>query len=112
MKKMITILSLVLVSCTAFGTEIANDAERAFLCTAVNKMLEENSVEAALDMEKCLKTSKLSSRLVSEGIRNIEGELTFNSPDRLNYKLNCSAAYYEKAKLENIVGGIEFVSCE
>ncbi len=112
MKKIIATLGLVLVSCTVFAAESASRNERAFLCSAVDKMLDINSADTALDLKKCAFGRQIKSTLVTEGIRNVEGVLTFRSPGRPYYKLTCSVAYYGQAILENIVGGIELVSCQ
>ncbi|OFZ31107.1 MAG: hypothetical protein A2622_00445 [Bdellovibrionales bacterium RIFCSPHIGHO2_01_FULL_40_29] len=112
MKKMTTILGLVIISCTTFAAEVALENERSFLCTAVEKVLEINTLDAALDTKTCLTESEINSTLVTEGIRTVEGKLTFNSPERSSFTLNCSASYYGDAQLENIIGGIESVTCE
>jgi hypothetical protein len=111
MKKITTILGIILMTTTVFGLERAGKDERIFLCAAVNKMLSDNAVDAGLDVEKCIAESEIDSSLITEGVRNVQGTLTFRSPGRSHFDLVCTAAYYEKAEVENIIGGIESVTC-
>ena len=114
MKKLTTILSLVLLSSTVFGADRASKQERKFLCQAVNAMLDQNSADYALVDNACSESATIASVLKSEGVRSVIGQLKFNSPDRLDYTLTCKAVYYGQPTLENmeIVGGVGVVSCQ
>ncbi len=114
MKKITTIVGLLLLSTTVFAgpKQKASQAERMFLCQAVNAVLEEGSVDAALAEGACSSLAKISSKLVTEGVRQVTGKLRFNSPSKKGYYLTCSAAYYGQATVENIIGGLESVSCQ
>lgn len=97
---------------TVFASETASKNERAFLCGAVDSALELNQADMGLDVAKCLKNRSLKSTLVTEGVRTVSGTLTFHSPSRPTFTLNCTASYYASPELENVVGGIEAVTCE
>lgn len=114
MKKISTIVGLLLLSTTVFAgpQQKASKAERTFLCQAVNAVLEEGSVDAALAKGACSSLAQISSTLVSEGARQVTGKLRFNSPGRKAYYLTCSATYFGQATVENIIGDLEGVSCQ
>lgn len=70
----------------------ATKKEKAILCKSIAKALKGSYLDIAVDSSKCLKT-KMTSRLVSEGILEISGKVPFNSPER-SYKIECSVSYY------------------
>lgn len=114
MKKITTIVGLLLLSTTVFAgpRQKASKPERAFLCQAVKAALEEGSVEATLAKGACSSLAQISSTLVSEGARQVTGKLRFNSPGRKGYYLTCSATYFGQATMENIIGDLEDISCQ
>lgn len=97
MKSIIIASMAVIFSCSAFSQTIgkstsASRNDRRILCESIEKQLELDASDEAVDLAKCLKT-KMTSRLVSEGILEVKGQVAFNSPSR-SYKRSCSVSYY------------------
>lgn len=95
MKKIIATI-IALSSLTAFAqvstkAQPASKKDKQILCKSVDKQLEADAADAAVDLTKCLKT-KMTSRLVSEGIIEVTGKVPFNSPSR-NFTSKCSVSY-------------------
>ncbi len=106
------VLALSAVSSSAFSFEKAKRSERTLLCTAIDQLMEEQSVDAAIDLRACLTNTNITSKLVTEGIRLVSGKLKFNSPSRHSYTVECEVAYLGTPTIENIVGGIEAINCK
>jgi len=95
MKNIMIVSMTALFSLSAFSKSDSSPSlkvEKSILCTSVEKQLIEQSSDFVVDMAKCLKT-KMSSRLVTEGIIEIKGKVPFNSPSR-KFTSNCSVSYY------------------
>jgi hypothetical protein len=110
--KALILISFLSLSTMSFAETRASDAERAFLCTSVDKLLEVEQLDMALDMDNCLSKKNITSYEVSKGTNKIKGYLTFLAPERPEFVLACEFTYSGALEIKNIVGGLsDGISC-
>jgi hypothetical protein len=92
--KTLALAALLLISAPAFSDTLpANLNQRKLLCSSIERMLESESVDAAIDMEECLDHTFI---MVEEKNVNREkvifGRISFNSPNR-SFTQTCQISY-------------------
>ncbi len=109
-----SLTNLTLAAVLAFSVNVfagikiqrASQTEKQLLCTAIDKMMELETIDAAIDMASCLRSSKITSQQGHEVFRIVSGSLKFNSPNRAFTK-TCTITYEGQASISQIVGGVE-----
>ena len=93
MKRMIASFVLV-VSITAIASlqREASPKEIASMCAAIDRALEEEAADMALDSALCLKTKMFVTGMELGGTE-ISGRIPFRFPNRPASKQNCSAKF-------------------
>lgn len=89
----ILVTTLVLVSSISAFANIRRDAnpgEVKALCLAIDKQLEVEQADMAVDMKRCLRTRMASTGHYIHGTV-ISGAVPFNDPNR-SFTMNCSGA--------------------
>jgi hypothetical protein len=82
----------LLFSAPAFAEPASKD-ERVLFCKTIDKGLEEEAADMALDMKACLANASIASNAISDGKREIKGKLGFRAPGRPAFTLSCAATY-------------------
>lgn len=93
MKSIFALLLLTGLSAQAQQINKANKAERAYLCAGVEKLLEADHADAALDKKDCLKKAKMTSSLLSEGLLVVNGTVKIKNPSGYEMTAQCSFAH-------------------
>jgi len=91
--QMIAAFAAVFLYAPAAFADPASKDERALFCKTIDKGLEEEAADMALDDKACLANGAVQSNTRPEGKREIKGRLGFRAPGRPPFTLNCAATY-------------------
>lgn len=83
MKSLLT-LTLALTSTFALAsepTQVATAAQKKILCTAIEKKLEDENADAAVNMTRCKAEKVMISEKINRSQTLIVGRITFNTPN-------------------------------
>ena len=109
--KNFTIGACLLFSFTAFSqSRVENFNHKYLLCSTIDRMLEVENADAAVDMEACLENSEVLLEEQTKNNRVVIGQVPFNSPDR-SFVQTCMISYRGFFEKGILVGTVNSSKC-